>query len=246
MQNNTIVTGFFDIGRDKWPKYNRKLAVYLSNALRNLELDVNMVIFIESKLEYYVKKCREIYPNKTHIVVMKLEDLPKYQLRDKIKNIMDSDDFKNGIKCPNVPEMWNPDYNIVVWSKIDLLQKAIEINPFHSTHFGWLDFGIGDYCRIENLSKVFPDKIRILCRSQPQVSDLDRVKMCKSHTNRFAAGFFTGEKNYLLYFIHLVNQEIDKCLELNVVDCEQTMFSNVYLQYKDLFELYYGDWSNIQ
>lgn len=69
--------------------------------------------------------------------------------------------------------------------------------------------------------------------------------MAKSHTNRFAGGFFTGRKDYMLKFIELVDNEINEFLKLNVVDYDQTMFSNVYLRNKDMFILYYGDWYDI-
>lgn len=245
IQNKTIVTGFFNLKRDEWPTFTRKLNHYLNNSKRNLSLNENMVIFIEDELLDFVKECRKNFLNKTHIIVIKKEELPKYKLRNKIKNIMESDTFKKDLVSPTVPEMWNPDYVITIWSKTDMVYRAIKENPFKSTHFCWLDFGIGDYCNIKMFPKKFKNKIKILCRSMPRESDLDRVKMSKSHTNRFAGGFFTGEKNYMLYFIKEVDNEINKFLELNVVDCEQTMFSNVYLQNKNIFELYYGDWKDI-
>jgi hypothetical protein len=245
IQKNTIVTGFFDIGREKWGHSSRSIREYLENAKTNLSININMIIFIEKLFEQFVKHIRRNLLDKTYIIIMKKEELPKYYLRETIKNIMDSNEFKKDITCPKVPEMWNPDYNIITWSKTDLLHKAIEINPFVSTHFCWMDFGLGSYAKIDKIPRVYSDKLKLLCRSMPQQSDLDRKKMCKSHTNRFAAGFLTGRIDYLLWFINAVDEEIKKCIGLGVVDCEQTMWSNVYLENRDKFELYFGDWNEI-
>ena len=241
----TIVTGFFNIGRDKWSHFSRGMTEYLAHAQRNMGLNENMIIFIEEDMLSTVKMYREKMMHRTHIIVMKMEDLPKYSLKDRIKQIMESSEFQDGLACPSVPEVWNPNYVILMWSKIDLLYQAMELDPFASTHFCWLDFGIGDYAKIEQFPMKFNDKIKVLCRSVPQDSDLDRVRMCKSHRNRFAGGFITGRRDYLLGFILAVDQEMNKCLNLNVVDCDQTMYSNVYLQNKDKFDLYFGDWDCI-
>ena len=239
----TIVTGFFNINREYWSCYNRSLESYLENAKTNLTLNYNMIIFIEKELEEFVKKHRSL--DNTYIIVMEKEALPKYQLRDKIKGIMQSPEFKQGITCPTVPEMWNPDFIIIMWSKVDFLREAIKLNPFNSSHFCWLDFGLGDYANIHRFPTKIDDKVKILCRSIPQESDLNRVIMAKSHRNRFAGGFITGNKEYLSEFIVEVEKEFTRFLDLNVVDCDQTIYSNVYLQNKHLFELYYGDWNDI-
>ncbi|AYV85787.1 MAG: hypothetical protein Satyrvirus41_2 [Satyrvirus sp.] len=244
-QNKTIVTAFFDIGRDKWNRHVRTLSEYLNDAVKNLSLDENMVIFIEEPLANFVKEHRKDFPNKTHIIVIKKENLPKYYLRNKIKEIMDSPEFKKDLADPTIPEMWNPDYVLIMWSKTDLIEKAIDLDPFRSTHFCWLDFGMRDYSQTIKFPKIFNDKIKFLCRSMPEESDLDRIKMCKSHINRFAGTFFTGRKDYMLDFIKEVDKEIERCIKLNVVDNDQTIFSNVFLQNKNKFDLYFGDWHHL-
>ena len=244
-QNKTLVMGFFDIGRSKWPSFQRSLEQYLQNGKRNMSLNESMVIFIEPKFLDFVKESRKKFAKKTLVIPIRLEDLPKYKLLPKIKQIMDSRQFKQGIKDPTVPEMWNPSYVLVMWSKTDLLHKAIKMNPFGSTHFAWLDFGMPDFSQLNAFPTKFSPKVKFLCRTEPQKEDLDRVKMCKSQTNRFAGGFFSGRYDYLLDLVKRFDHETNICLSLNVVDSDQTIFSNVYLQAKHIFELYTGDWGQI-
>ena len=47
---STIVTGFWDIGRDNWNnKYKRDVSYYLNNGKKVLSVTNNMVIFIDPK-----------------------------------------------------------------------------------------------------------------------------------------------------------------------------------------------------
>lgn len=244
-QKRTVVTGFFNINRESWKDHGRSLKEYYERAKPNMALNENMVIFVEPNSVDFVsqERTKAGLMNKTVIVPMRLEDLPKYALRDKIKSIQESPEFKKGQAAPATPEMCNPDYLIVIWSKTDLVKMAIERADFGSSHYGWMDFGLAKSYRGDLIPKVrFSDKIKILCNSLPQESDLNRAVMAKSHTNRFAACFFTGSSCQFLKFIEGVDKEIDEFLRLNVVDCEQTMYSNVFLLHKDWFDLIFGYW----
>jgi len=241
----TIVSAYFDLGREKWKHFARPLNEYVENFKKNMTIDENMVLFIEPNMVDFVTEHRKGLEHKTKIIITNLDYLPKYQIRKRIAAIQESPEFKNGLAFPSAPELWHPDYVIISWSKIDLVSRAIEDNYFDSTYFAWMDFGMPDFGQVKSFPKVFHEKIRVLCRRKPQPTDLNRVAMCKSHTNRFASGFITGSVNYWRSFITLAENEMDLCLDLGVVDCDQTMYSNVYLQYPALFELYYGDWTDI-
>jgi len=50
MPKFTVVTGFFDLGRDKWKtKHKRSDEKYFSIIKNMMGMDVNMVIFCEEK-----------------------------------------------------------------------------------------------------------------------------------------------------------------------------------------------------
>ncbi len=245
MQNKTIITAFFDLKRETWPCFKRDKNVYLTNAKINLSLNENMIIFIENQYVDFVTDIRKDLLDKTRIIITSIDQLPKYKLYDKVKKIMYSEEYRKGLVLQKAPETWNPNYNIVIWSKTDLVSEAIKINPFESTHFAWLDFGLSEPNIHQLLPDQFDNKIKLMCRKIPERSDLDRIKMCKSHKNRFAAGFVTASLENWLWFSQEADREIDICIDLGVVDGEQTMYSNVYLQYPEKFKLYYGEWENV-
>ena len=90
MKEITIITGLFDINRQNFKYYKRPFEDYLKWFENGLSLDCNMVIFVESYLEDFVKKCRSHLPeNKTKIICKKIEDFKFYKYKDKMKFIMD-------------------------------------------------------------------------------------------------------------------------------------------------------------
>lgn len=252
MTNYTIVTGFFDIGRDLWDYSSRDKSKYFDFGKRLLTLDDNMIIFIDEKYNDFVLEYRKGKLEKTIIKNIRLKDLPYFRYYTKINDIMNSNEFKTGIIEPDRPEMTKPEYNILIWSKIFLINEAIKNNNFNSTHFIWIDFGITNKILLNKYlnTKLFkkkhiPDKIKIMCRSMPQNDDLNIDNFYKSHINRFAATVFSGNIDSFIKFQEYFDKEVINCFEKKLVDCEQSLYSIIYLKHPELFELYFGDWLDL-
>jgi len=249
--NYTIITAFFDIGRDKWSHYTRSVDKYLHNAKRMLSLQDDMIIFIEHKFIDFVKQVRKNIKNKTTIIPLNIQDLYWYQYLNQIQTIMDSSEFKNNLINPKCPEVSNPLYDIIMFSKTMLINLAILNNLSNHEHYVWLDFGIHDNMLKDNMlntklfNKGIGDKIKFLCREYPKSSDLNLHSFFKSNTNRFAGTMFSGHKNYLVKFNELLHTDIINALNNNIIDCDQNFFSNVYIKNPDMFDLYFGDWSEL-
>lgn len=243
--SRTIVTGFFDLKRQSWPHFSRPVEEYMENIKNNLRINENMVIFIEPAFRKYIIECRAELLLRTKIITIDFNKLSKYNLREKIRSIQQSPKFRSGLVAPSVPEMWNPDYVVLSWSRIDMVAMAINENFFGSTHFAWMDLGMPDYCQSTHMPEKFNNKISLLCRRTPQPTDINRVTFAKSHINRFASGFITGNASHWLTFIFYMNKEINKCLNLEIVDCDQTLCTFVYIEHPKIFEIYHGDWVDI-
>lgn len=251
-QSVTIVTAFFDIGRDNWStSHARSVDKYLENASRMLSLDNNMVIFIEPKYYDFVVDKRRDNKSITQIYKIELHDLPMYKNVSTFNSIMKSFKYRNALADPTVPECTQPLYDVIMFSKTWFIQQAIQHNDFNSTHWVWLDFGVHPHMlRTEHLNtKLFQtgvdDKIKFLCRSQPESSDLDLFDFYTSHTNRFAGTMFTGCTQNMLKLHEYMMQEVDTCINEQVIDCDQSLFAIVYLRHPELFKLYSGDWGDL-
>jgi len=252
MNKYLVVTGFFNINRDKWESiYQRQLSKYFENAKRILSTPEDMVIFTsKDNIEFISENRNKSYF--THLVITNYEDLKYYKYEDRIKNIMLSESFKKLIThdvC-KVPEFNNPEYLVVIWSKINLIKRAIEMFPDY-THFGWIDFGLHPHIIPEDYPPFYPkgiisDLIKIHCRSLPLETDSEINNFMIKSNDRLCAGSITGHKDNIIIFEYLLDRQISKLLDNNIVHCEQSIFTLIYLEHKGLFDLSFGDcWDGI-
>uniref|UniRef100_A0A6C0JJL4 Uncharacterized protein n=1 Tax=viral metagenome TaxID=1070528 RepID=A0A6C0JJL4_9ZZZZ len=161
----TLITAFFDIGRDKWKNndFKRTTDFYIKSFLTYLQYPYKMVCYIDDK---YIDKVLEFYEkspfqNKIFIPINQSwldENIHAWSLVENDRIILKSEQFKeflknrlpimypNGVPETNVrehlcPENIYPEYNVVNHSKIDFIMHAIQ-NEYVSTYYtGWTDFG---------------------------------------------------------------------------------------------------------
>ena len=252
--NFTIVTGFWDIKRNEWKNYNRYENYYYDSAWKMLSLNNNMIVFIDPEDVEFVKKHRSQFSEEqTTIIPLSFSELPYHHLKNDIIEIMNSDEYKNGLVDPTVPEVCVPDYDVVIWSKIALMKKAIELNPYGTTYWAWIDFGIGghthmfkpEYYHTKFLNGIIEkEKIRMLCRHLPEQKDLIIEEFYKAHRNRLLCPLMTGSAESFLKFQDYVDEEIQIAIAAKLVDCEQSFYAVVYLKHPELFDLFYGDYEH--
>ncbi|ELX06413.1 WlaTC/HtrL family glycosyltransferase [Acinetobacter baumannii] len=154
----TVVTAFFDIGRENWtvekgfPDYLFRTPDSYINYFKYLALLNNeMIIFTSEKFKEKILEIRENKP--THVVVVNYpEDFLKY--RNRIEEIQNSNEFKSRVSPKQIinPEYWSPDYTLVTNLKSYFVKRAIESNLITNNLVAWIDFG---YCRdIQTLNGV--------------------------------------------------------------------------------------------
>ena len=245
-----IVTGFFDINRQNWDNvFRRDMKDYLENAKSLFKTPEDMIVFVEPKLVDFVKENR----NKdytTHIISMEYNDLFYASKEEEIKKIMISPKYTKNLEKGYRPECCMPKYNVVIWSKLDLLKKASLLYPQYS-HFAWVDFGIHKFILKKPEKRIYPkgiisDRIKLHCINKPNISsEFDKEKFLKSIETVFTSGSITGNKENLSLFRYLFDEEVKNLLDEKLVSSEQTIFTFIYRKYPWLFELSYGNWNEI-
>ncbi len=243
----TIVTAFFKLGRESWKGFERSVDYYLTRAKRVFSLDDYMVIYIPPELTEFVETYREKYLHKTKVIPLTVEELYFYKYKHQIQQVMQSPAFKEGLLIPDSPAAAHPLYDIVVWSKIPLVLKTIKENPFNSSHFVWLDFGIPyfilkDPMLNKPLLSDIADKIKLLCLTYPLQEDLDIQTFFKSDPIRFSGTMITGNMENFKLLSQYIEREVQFCLSQNLVGHEQALLCQIFLKHPELFELYYGWW----
>ena len=230
MNTTTIVSAFLSNVNTY-----RDVEKYIECGKRLLEIDnIYKVIFIEKTI-YDTYFLENSFKN-IKFVFMERSDIYLYEQIDNITNF--------SVQSTN-PHKDIIDYMFVQCNKTEWVKQAIELNPFNTDQFIWVDFGI--YHMINNDN--FNDSIYKMTQQNFQ-----NVRIATSwdfnayyHNNYytqimwyFAGSVFGGDKNKLLLFADLMKKN---CLD--IIDKQKTLMWEVNIWYfiyntnKDLFDTYH-------
>ena len=139
----TIVTAFFDIGREKWPgKMQRSNEKYFEYFDFWAIIKNKIVVYTEPLYRDKILAIREKYGLADRTEVIAIED--KLQLDPEVYGAMQkalANPLTQGFRVEqNHPEVYNPDYNYVVYLKFYFLQKTVQ-DGLAGNMLAWMDFG---------------------------------------------------------------------------------------------------------
>lgn len=242
----TVVTAYFDLTKmpDASPSIKaRPKEHYLTSAYSTLCLDQPLVVFCEEADAPTIKAMRPQHLlSALKIYIVDFEQLPLTKYRSKI--------IQNRIDHPYQGDDRNTaSYYLLCMARYSLMQKTIATNPFGSTHFAWLNICIErmGYKNLPHLEEIFcgppRDKVSTVYIdyiSQSIIADtkeyyrFGRCSLC--------SGFFTGSAENMNLFATKIIEKFMYYLELGHGHADEQLYSPVYFENRDLFELYYGDY----
>jgi hypothetical protein len=244
----TVVTAYFDL--TKMPDATnaikaRSQPYYMEHARATLALDQNLVVFCE---EENLPKLQAMRPphllEKTRFEVVDFETLPLTKYRDQIR--------QNRITHPYRGDERNtPSYYLLCMARYGLLRRVMQENPFKSTHFCWLNICIErmGYTNLIHLDDVFS-------RTRDRVSTVYIDYIAKSQLKpaqtyyqfgrcSLCSGFFTGSMPALYEFCSRIEDKFLHYLSMGYGHADEQLYSPVYFEVPDHFELYYGDYQQM-
>ena len=204
-------------------------------------MDVPMVIFTEPKLQPFILDLRR--HENTHIIVSEFANLHiTRQFGQQIATVINSDSFKNGHEMLAFPEVFSPNYSILINSKVRLLKEAVDQNFFRTEYFYWIDLGYGhgegshfptDSCWAPRNAML--DKISIVALNDVNLyQDIHQLYKKAVHPG-VAAGFFGGSRAAVTKFYDRFSHIIEEFLSRNMIDSEQTLMLECYRREPELF-----------
>ena len=150
MNDITIVTAFFDIGRGEWspdrglPHYlQRTNDTYLQRFGHMAKLENDMVVYTSKEFVDDIKFLRQDRP--TQIFTLDFPNSFK-KLREEVKKVQTDPTYQAKINPMQVknPEYWSADYVLVNLLKASFVKRSLDV--IVTDLVAWLDFG---YCRTE-------------------------------------------------------------------------------------------------
>jgi hypothetical protein len=256
VSNWTLVTAYFNLTKcyDASDEINaRGKDYYISHSLSTLYLPYNLVIYCDEDSVEDIKNIRHTYlKDKTMYIICNFNDF-RFKKEGKLLNEK-FDDYRVKIieNRKNKPYCFDNrntgSYYLFCMSRYIMLKEVIELNPFKSTHFCWINFciermGFKNLIRLEEALAVNRDKFSTcyidyipekLIKNTSEYFKWGRCSMC--------SGFFTGNKEYMYKVCDLIENKFLEYLDLGYGHADEQLYSPVYFENPDLFEHYYGDY----
>jgi protein YibB len=250
MGNISIVTAFFDIGRETWtqdkglPHYlYRPLQTYFDRFANMAQLDNEMTIFTTPDLVDKVWEYRKGKEDKTTVSAVDYASEFK-DLRLAIAAVQTNPEYQKRINPNQVrnPEYWSADYVLVNTLKAHFVNRAIT-NGFATKELvSWVDFG---YCRnVEEFIKgtewnydFDPSKMTLfrLKEFDPTKTILDLIVNNDVH---MTGGAIVGGKTIWPTFDALVQHAFNELYKNDLIDDDQTLLLMASLMKPEIFKIY--------
>jgi len=134
--------------------------------------------------------------------------------------------------------------NLIWTEKLFMMQRALELNPFQSTWFKWIDAGICTFRDtrpssvpfMENPSSIvklagLPQDKFIYCSSEGY--DVTRIR--RDHYYHHVSGTFMLHASFLPIFVELYREYVEKLVDKNNIWTEQVILTHMLLDRPELF-----------
>ena len=246
MNDITIVTAFFDIGRGDWspdkglPHYlQRTTQTYLERFGHMAKLENDMVVYTSKEFVDDIKFLRQDRP--TTILTLDFPNSFKV-LREQITRVQKDPDYQAKINPMQVknPEYWNADYVLINTLKSSFVNRALP--QINTELVAWLDFG---YCRDEStLNGVehwqYPfdeDKIHFFNIKEWEEGTFIQDVIFNNDVH-ITGPCIVASKTMWPTLEGLVHHSVDELLKNDLIDDDQTLLLMSYLQKPESFELH--------
>ena len=252
--SNTIVTGIWDIKRDTLAEgWSRTFEHYLNHLEKLMKSPNNMIIFIEEKYESFVWEHRN--RNNTLVVIRELDWFTQNKsIFDNIQNIRTSEKWYS-------QSGWLPDstqaklemYNPIVMSKMFLLNDAVILDPFNSTHLIWVDGALTNTVHegyfwsdniIEKIDKHFT-KFSFVCfpyDGKVEIHGFEYRPMCEfagGEVDKVArGGIFGGPKHLISKVNEIYYNLLSATLGMGYMGTEESLFTILLYKYPEFFQYF--------
>jgi len=231
---NTIVSAFVSSVNNR---YNDSIHRYYNYGKLLLKSTVPKVIFVDEPMFDLIG---DDY-NKTHTIIIKIHKIDSYlySYENYLTNFqLNSTDYSKD----------TIEFMFTMCNKTEWVKKAIEINPFQTDHFIWLDFGIKHIFPTSYTDDEFIEKINLLSNKTYNKVRIGgiwnihydfNINIYKDVAWYFAGGVFGGDYISLIKFADLMKE---KCVHImttkNTIMWEVNLWYLIYNEHNYLFDIY--------
>ncbi|MGE0521075.1 MAG: WlaTC/HtrL family glycosyltransferase [Candidatus Binatia bacterium] len=245
MQNLTLVTGLFDLGRGAVVEnlgvgYVRPFQAYLDSFSYLLKVDAPMSIYIEPRHEPFVWQHRR--RENTRVFHRSTDSFrTEFPFFDRVQEIRRDPAWRARAGwLAESPQANMELYNPMVMSKMGMLHDQSIINPFGTGHFCWIDGGLASTCGAYLGDARWPERLQpllekflFLCfpyEGGGEIHGFDRqaiAQFARTDHVRWVArgGLFGGERQAISRANRLYYRLLELSLAQGEMGTEESIFS---------------------
>lgn len=251
----TLVTACYDLNR--YSKKCRTTEECLTLIDPLLQIPVFLVVYGSKKTIPSIQMQRQIYnlDKYTKYIQIELEDLWAYQFLPKVKE-------NRATFWPTRDERTCAESHIICCNKFDFVQETISINPFNTTHFGWIDAYLGDgknglrICEnydkmvvpriLHNLSKTNQFHIQVLnCNDKKFKEPEHKREFYERYRWVICGGFFVTEPTIGTKILSRLKEIFVETTNQGFGHGEEMFYLEILDEFYDEIHRSYGDYGQI-
>ena len=253
MNNITLVTGIWDIGRENLTEgWSRSYQHYIDKFEQLLDVQENMIIFGDKELKEFVFRKRN--ESNTQFIERPLSWFTNSEFFPLIQNIRNNPDWFNQVgwlKESTQARLEN--YNPLVMSKVFLLHDAKIFDKFDSKYLFWIDGGLtntvhpGYFTHDKVLDKLpkYISKFSFISfpyDAETEIHGFDYKKLNSisgTKVNKVSrGGFFGGPKESIADINSIYYGLLKSTLEEGYMGTEESIFSIMSYKHSDLINYF--------
>jgi hypothetical protein len=258
LDNTTIVTGLWDLGRGDLKGWaQRDFQQYKDRFFELLETDAQMCIWIPKELEKEVLAVRGDKP--TQIYFKELEDFKTwFPFFDKLQEIRTNTNWQNSAGwLSESPQAGLEYYNPMMMCKMFMVNDSAIMNPFNSNYFYWIDGGLtstvgkGYFTNDKVLDKLkyYSSSVNKLTfitypyYANDEIHGFERRKMAEYCGVEFVdkisrGGFWGGERTKIHELNRLYYGILEDTISKGYMGADECLFTILTHKHQDLIQAF--------
>ena len=238
----TFVTAFIDLNEDRTNCRTLDTCISLFKTLA--ESGISICLYLSPNLEKTGIKIQELYKNVKFIKTINLEDMVTYKLIKSLNPLLPNK------RCA-IKDSLN--YITLMNAKAEFVSDAININPFNTSHFAWIDFGIchiisnpkntlsrlyriAEHSKLQENILAFPGSwsLEMVLQNFKNIANIPYWRMC--------GGFYFGDKQSLQSMYELNLEAISKFInQYGIISWEVNIWAWMELTMKCKIRVFTAD-----
>lgn len=248
MSEISLVTAFFNIGRENFKAIPRTDDTYLDNFKFWSRMNNHLVVYTDSITGEKVKEIRKKYglEEKTNIVVIDDIESIEPEILNKMLSIKSSEWFERFRILPNATSNI-PRYSYLMLLKNWFLADAVE-RGYADGMVAWIDFGFNHggslYTKPEEFNYTweydFSDKIHLFYYQR--IDEKPTYEMVRRLCDSIMGCLYVLPAHLCKTFWELTREAMNHLLAVGLYDDDQMLLLMAYRAKPDLFEMHESDW----